>query len=452
MNKADIFEPFSINNVTFENRVLRSSVGGRTCNYDGTVTDVWKNFEKRFADGGIGAMISTTFIVNQARLSPFQYPCIADDKYIAPLRKYISEIRGSGANCKYIVQIGDPGYSTYVSLFPQEADGASSSPGFELAFGYTNKRRAMSEEEIETSIDEFGQAARRARDAGADGIEITITKGYLIHQFLNPGINFRNDRWGGDPDRRFYFLERIIGEVRKTIGRDFMVGVRLSGADYNYSPIPIALFRFPWPFLSRERLLGNELPQMIDYAKRLRDLGVDYLHVVSGYGFPNPRDVPGKFPFDEIRMFFDSNRHLSQKAALRAALLHALPEFITRPVMGWSWRERPEGHRRFAKAFKAEVGLPVILNGGFQERAGMDEVLGAADCDLISMARGLIATPDLIATYKAGKTAPDKPCTHCNRCVGRTTTSPLGCYEPQRFASQDEMLAEILEWNRPDPV
>jgi len=75
-------EPIAIHNVSFSNRLLRSSVGGRTCNYDGTVTDVWKNFEKRFADGGVGGIISTTFHVNKERLSPPQYPSIAT----APMR------------------------------------------------------------------------------------------------------------------------------------------------------------------------------------------------------------------------------------------------------------------------------------------------------------------------------------------------------------------------------
>ena len=82
MANSVIFTPVTINNVQFKNRILRSSVGGRTANYDGTVTDVWKNFEKRFADGGIGGIISTTFHVNKDRVSPLQYPSIADDRYV----------------------------------------------------------------------------------------------------------------------------------------------------------------------------------------------------------------------------------------------------------------------------------------------------------------------------------------------------------------------------------
>lgn len=291
MTDSPIFRPLTINNVRFENRVLRSSVGGRMCNYDGTVTDVWKNFEKRFADGGVGGIVSTTFHVNAGRLSPLQYPSIAEERHVPYLRRYIAQIKEK-SDCKYIVQIGDPGYSTYSSLFADNLDAASSSAGFDLAFGYNDTRREMCPAAIKRSIKEFAAAAGRVKNAGADGVEITATKGYLIHQFLNPGINRRTDDWGGDADRRFRFLEEIVKAVRATVEDRYLVGIRLSGADYNYSPLALSLFRFPSSFLSPERWMGNDLPRMLDYAKRLRDLGVDYLHVVSGYGFP----IPAMFP------------------------------------------------------------------------------------------------------------------------------------------------------------
>ena len=91
-----MFTPYTINNIVFKNRVVRSSVGGQASNYDGTVTDVWKNFEKGFADGGIGGIISTTFHVNKDRVSPLQYPSIAEEKYVPYLRKYIAAIERTG--------------------------------------------------------------------------------------------------------------------------------------------------------------------------------------------------------------------------------------------------------------------------------------------------------------------------------------------------------------------
>ena len=438
-----IFEPFTINGVTFKNRILRSSVGGRTGNYDGTVTDVWKNFEKRFADGGVGGIISTTFHVNQDRLSPPQYPSIAGPKFVPYVRKYIAAIKDA-TDCRYIVQIGDPGYATYSSLFAEEVDAKSSSSGFDFAFGYYNRRAAMSKPEIDKAIRDFADAAARVQDAGADGLEITITKGYLIHQFLNPAINRRADQWGGDADRRFRFLQSILEAVRARIGRSFLLGIRLSGHDLMARPLLLALFRIPWG-------AGNDLPQMLDYARRVKALGADYLHVVAGYGFPNPCDVPGRFPFDEVKIFFNSVRHLTVKAAVRAGLVNALSP-VARLLFGLGWNYEEAINLDLARQFRKDIELPVIVNGGFQHKHVMEDAIDSKSCDMISMARSLIANPGLLEEFAAGKDFPDKPCTHCNRCVGRTGTSPLGCYDVTRFKSQREMFNQIMEWNRPDPA
>jgi 2,4-dienoyl-CoA reductase-like NADH-dependent reductase (Old Yellow Enzyme family) len=454
MTSDAIFTPFLINNVQFKNRLVRSSVGGRTANFDGTVTDVWKNFERRFADGGVGGIISTTFHVNEDRVSPLQYPSIARDRYLPYLAKYIAQIKRprDGSECKYIIQIGDPGYCTYTSLFPEPEDAASSSFGFDPVFGYNNTRKAMSVADIEKAIENFALAAQRVRKTGADGVEITATKGYLIHQFLNPGYNSRTDEWGGSPDNRFRFLERTVRAVRDRVGRDFLLGIRLSGTDFNYVPLLLMLFRLPSILRSREAWMGNEMEQMLVYAKRLRDLGVDYLHVVSGYGFPNPHDVPGKFPYDEVKIFFNSTRHLSFKAWLRCALLNLPPAALMRWVLNLGWVYKPAINLEYARRFKQEVGLPVIANGGFQERDTIQDALASGGCDMVSMARALIANPDLPRRLARGE-KPAKPCTHCNRCVGRTGTSPLGCYEPARFNnSTREMMLQIMEWNQPDPV
>jgi 2,4-dienoyl-CoA reductase (NADPH2) len=350
------------------------------------------------------------------------------------------------------VQIGDPGYTTYTSLFPEAQDGKSSSDGFDLAFGYNDTRKAMSDAEIEASISDFADAAGRVQEAGADGVEVTATKGYLIHQFLNPGINRRRDAWGGDAQRRFHFLARAVEAIRQRVGRDYLFGIRLSSADYNYSPLQLALFRYPPVFGSRERWRGNDLAQMLDYGARLRDLGVDYLHVVSGYGFPNPRDTPGPFPLDEIRMFFNSTRHLSRKAAVRATLLNALPTPLARWIMSLGWQYRPALNLAHALEFKKTVGLVTIVNGGFQERSTIADALGPGRCDMVSMARALIANPDLVDQFRNGVEKPAAPCSYCNRCIGRTPTSPLGCYDERRFASHQAMVDEILRWNQADPA
>ncbi len=167
-----IFEPFTIKNVTFKNRVLRSSIGGRTSYYDGTVTPAWKNFEKRFAEGGVAGIISATIGINKRRLSPLEYPAISDDKYIKPLRDGVRAVQK--LDCRYIMQIGDPGGHTHMSLFSEEADAKSASSGVDLVYGYRSRTLPMSVEEIEQEVQNFVEAARargRLRRLGNYGVE-----------------------------------------------------------------------------------------------------------------------------------------------------------------------------------------------------------------------------------------------------------------------------------------
>ncbi len=437
-----IFEPFTIKNVTFKNRILRSSIGGRTSYYDGTVTSAWKNFEKRFAENDVAGIISATITVDDRRWSPLEYPKISNDKFIKPLRAGIQEVQKLG--CKYIIQIGDGGCHTQTSLFSQESDAKSSSSGFDLLFGYRNHSIEMSVEEIEQTIENFAEAARRVREAGCDGLEITASKGYVIHQFLNPAINRRTDEYGGSVEKRFRFLKEVVKAVREKIGADFLVGIRLSALDYNYLPVNV---RLPIVFPLRNYLMGNGLEETIFYAKELEKLGIDYLHISAGYGFINPKENPGDFPVEEVRMYASSNRHLSLKATVRSTLLNVLPNPILKLILGAGWKFVPGVSVDHARKFKEAVSIPIIGNGGFQQRDFIENALREQKCDMVSMARPLLANPDLLKIFQEGKNEPDNPCTFCNRCTIRTVNFPLGCYEPLRFSSQDEMEAQILKWS-----
>jgi 2,4-dienoyl-CoA reductase-like NADH-dependent reductase (Old Yellow Enzyme family) len=342
-----LFEPFSIKNVTFKNRVLRSSMGGRTSYYDGTVTPAWTNFEKRFAQGGVAGIISATICISARRLSPLQYPGLHDDKYIKPLREGVRQVKK--LDCKYIMQIGDPGGHTHMSLFSEEEDAKSASSGVDLVYGYRNRTIPMTVEEIEQAVQSFAEGARRVREIGCDGLEITASKGYLIHQFLNPATNRRKDAYGGSTDKRFRFLGEIITAVRQSIGSDFLLGVRLSAKDFNYLP-----FNFRWPavFPLRHYFIGNDLPETLQYGKELERLGVDYLHIDSGFGFPNPKGNTGTYPVDGFKLEANATRHLSFKADVRATLFNLLPLSMARALFGLGLEVHTRHQRRLCAAIQ----------------------------------------------------------------------------------------------------
>ncbi len=440
-------EPFQIGTVDFRNRVLRSSMGGRSCYYDGTVSPAFVHFERRFAEGGVAGIISATISVNKKRMSPLEYPTLYDDRFVAPLAAAIREIKaGAGdGECRYIIQLGDTGAATHTSLRAQDEDRLSASVFFDFLYGYQNSSRAMTTEEIEVSVQEFTDAAQRAAEAGCDGLEITASKGYLIHQFLNPFSNRRTDAYGGSVERRFKFLEDIVRSVRARLGRSFLFGIRLSAKDFNYLP-----FNLRWPLLPlRDCFIGNDLPQTTYYARRLEELGVDYLHIDSGFGFPNPKGSPGDYPDEGFKTFVNATRYLSTKARLRAFAFNAVPTPVRKRLFGLGYRFQPAANADFAAAIRRAVSIPVVANGGFQDRRVINEALRAGKCDMVAIARPLLANPDLLRQL-ADADLPKNPCSFCTLCCANTAVFPLGCYDERRFASQDEMMDQIIAWSSPN--
>ena len=448
-----LFERFRIKNVTFANRILRSSMGGRTSYYDGTVSPAWIHFEKRFAHGGVAGIISPTISVNEMRQSPLEYPSLHDDRFIGPLHDAVREIKAGGRSgpdeCRYIIQIGDTGGHTHTSLKPQDADRASSSAFFDALFGYHVTGRAMSAVEIKSTIKDFKKAAARVKAAGCDGVEVTASKGYLIHQFLNPAVNRRTDEYGGSVDNRFRLLEEIVRAIRGEVGPDFLFGVRLSASDYHRRPFNV---RFPlaWPPPSwHEFRHGNELPETTYYARRLEKLGVDYLHIDSGFGFPNPAGSPGTYPDAGFRTFVNYARFLSPKAALRATVFNLSPAWLRNSLFALNWHCEPAANANLAAAIRRVVNIPVIANGGFQDRDVINDALAEKKCDMVAIARPLLANPDLLTQW-VDANSPERPCSFCTLCCAYTAVYPLGCYDQRRFKSQEAMLNQVLAWCSPN--
>ena len=441
--KPGIFDPVTINGVTFRSRILRSSLGGRMAYYDGRISPVFKNFERRFAHARfrLGGIISATIDVDEERVSPLEYPKLTKDSLIPPLAEVVDGVHAEG--CKYIVQIGDPGGHTQTSILPSEADGKSASSIFDFYYGYRNRTSPMSVEEIRDEIRKFADAALRVRKAGADGVEVTAAKGYLIHQFLNPVTNRREDAYGGSVEKRFRLLKEIVNAVRAAVGRDFLFGVRLSAADYNLLPLNL---RWPpaWPL--SDYFMGNTLQTNLQYGAWLKQLGVDYLHIDSGFGFINPKGSPGEYPIEGLRRFANSVRHLSRKANLRAMLLNLLPDWLARATLGIGWKYVPAPNASFAQAFRQKLNLPIICNGGFQEQELIEGTLESGACDLIAIARPLLANPNLLELFAQGR-KPQRPCSFCSRCCTYTTVLPLGCYDQSRFDSAEQMEQQILDFS-----
>ena len=132
-----LFEPFKLKTIELKNRILRSSMGGKTCYYGGAVSPAWQKFDTRFAERGVAAIISATVSVDDRRWAPLQYPKISDDRFIGPIQAGVRAVQA--LDCRYIMQIGDGGYHAQMSLFAKPEDSKTASAMFDFVFGYTNK-------------------------------------------------------------------------------------------------------------------------------------------------------------------------------------------------------------------------------------------------------------------------------------------------------------------------
>ncbi|MBI3827501.1 MAG: FAD-dependent oxidoreductase [Candidatus Rokubacteria bacterium] len=235
--------------------------------------------------------------------------------------------------------------------------------------------RALRQDEIADIVRGYAAAARRARDAGADGVDLCAWANHLLDQFWSPLTNRREDQYGGSLDNRMRFAFEVLRAIRDAVGAAFVVGIRVTG----------------------DELVDGGLgpPEMQEIARRLAQSGlVDYLSVSGGAGM-----TP-----------------MAQAAV----------------VPGHWW---PEGcYAGYARAMREVAGQVPILYAGRVVRPEMAERLQADDaCDLVAMTRAIIADPELPRKAREGRLDEIRYCVGANVCIGRRygQHQPVSCvYNP----------------------
>jgi len=452
MENDIIFKPLQFRNLTVKNRIFRSSISGRWDNYDGSGTQARINWEEKFARGGVGAII-TSFVpvAIRGRIMP-NYATIHCDDRIPFWRKVGEKVHEY--DCKLILQLSHSGRQQDIGGIENAGKKALSSTSQTESFhGFLCQ--AMTLEEIKEAIQQFADGARRARDAGLDGIELHSANGYLFNQFLSSGINDRKDQYGGSLENRARFLLDVIRAIRKEVGEDFHLQFKISAIDYNNAVIP---YEKP----------GNTLEESIQICKWAEAAGADAVHVSVGSLFPHPLNPIGDFNFDVITQTYDamlsSGIYTTRNYILfRYKLLHPIFNFLWNrvkkqlpPQAFEAYYVHDDEMRRLlaenqgrnllsSRAIKQAVNIPVLCTGGFQQGSFIRKAIEDGYCDGVTIARQLIANNDLPKQLQQGKDLPDKPCTYCNKCLLNVIENPLGCYELSRFDGDYEaMMAEVM--------
>jgi 2,4-dienoyl-CoA reductase (NADPH2) len=451
MNDASvIFQPLQMRNLTLKNRLVRSSMSGRIDNYDGSGTLARINFEKRFAAGGVAAIISSHVPIDvRGRVLP-NYALLDKDARIPFWHALIEQVHRY--DCKFIMQLAYAG---------RQRDIAGIENRYRLALGATStvdafhglRSRAMTRRDIEHTTRLFADAAGRARDAGADGVEIQACHGYLLTEFLSSAMNTRKDDYGGSLENRARFVLEVVEAIRARVGADYFLCVKLNTRDnHNAGTFPLDWKR------------GNTLEEQSQIARWVERAGADAIHLSTGSTFPHPHNPAGPLDYAYASVPYQnmlaSGRHTWRNYLLfRYRALRWIPTLMWQRMQpfiknGRAVPELLEGlSAADSHAIKRALSIPVICTGGWQTAGKIARAIDRGDCDAVAIARPLLANPDLPDRLRAGEDGPPtgKACTYCNKCLMNALEFPLGCYEVGRYqehgdAAWDKMIEAVMSY------
>jgi len=387
-----LFTPKKIGNVEIKNRFVHSATYECMADTAGNVTDkIIKRYSK-IAKGGTGLIIPGYFYISpEGRAAKYQIGIQNDDK-IEGLKTLVNSVHDNGS--KIVFQLMHSGRQTSKEIIGQIPI-APSKGGMDYI--YMSRPNEISKDQIQKVIKAFGDAARRAKEARADGVQIHAAHGYLINQFLSPFFNKRKDNWGDSDENKFRILREVVYEIRKNISDNMALMVKLNTQDFTPQK-------------------GITLELAKKYSEWLAALNIDALEVSCGtlsYSMFNM--VRGSVPTNEMivslqwwkkllgKMMF---KRLEQKFDLEEGYNQEAAELI-KPVLG---------------------DIPLILVGGLRRKEHMENIIDNNYANFISMSRPFIREPSIVNRIKSGKTQ-IVSCKSCNKCIAAVANHmPVYCY------------------------
>lgn len=349
-----LFSPITIRGMELSNRCVMPPMGTHQENKDGTVSERNLAYIRRRAESGVGLIISEILGVHPTGCIGIG---IYDDRFIPGLRQYIETIHEAGS--KVALQLHHAGREA----FPQLKKGTAIGPSAIASFIYGIPPREMSLDDIRMIINAFGDAAVRAKTAGADAVEIHAAHGYLLTQFLSIHSNQRTDHYGGSFRNRARFIIEITAEVRQRVGEEFPILLRISAEE----------------FIKH----GYQIEDVISILPDLEQVGVDVIHASIGtHGSPG-------------------------------GITSAPAEYEA----GWNvWR---------AKKIRDNVNIPVIAVGRFTDPRAADHVIAQGEADLVAFGRQILADPDFLTKARESRFEEIRQCLACNQgCIERLMLEP----------------------------
>ena len=327
---------------TLSNRLAKAAMSEGLADSSNHSTPRLETLYRRWAGSGAGLLLSGNIQVDRWHLERPNNVVIDDDNGRAQLASLAEAGTSQGAH--FWAQLSHTGrqVSSYINPAPLSCSDVEIDVIRNAGFSFA-KPKPMTEAEIGHAIDQFAFAAKEVRDAGFTGLSLHAAHGYLISQFLSPLSNRRTDRWGGSLENRARLLLEAIVAIRRAVGPQFPIGIKLNASDFQKG--------------------GFTNAECVELVKLLNGVGLDLLEL-SGGSLEQPK-VVGVTLKDE------------GEDGPRATTLAREAHFVA-----------------FAGAVRKVAGMPVMVTGGFRSLAGMVEALEGGDLDVVGLARPLIADPE----------------------------------------------------------
>lgn len=354
MEYPTLFSPLKMNGLTLQNRIMRTSMVSGLATEDGQVTDDIIVRYQREAAGGPGSIVVEAAVVLPSR-SSFNLR-ISDDSSIAGLKRLVDAIHETNPEVKVGLQI-----MHFLKI---------------ARSGWRQKVTDFKLEDLPIIVQQHVDGARRAVSAGFDFIELHMAHAYTLSSFLSL-TNARDDEYGGSLKNRMKFPIQIYEAVRREVGDDYALGLRINGEDFT--------------------VRGTTLLQSTKIAKKFAELGADFISVSGGSRFEDSLTPPADTPPDPMSGY--SGHRMS-------------PEW-------WF----PDGTHVYLSApireevINAGLKAPIAIAGKIRSPKHAEQILAEGKADIIGLCRALLCDPDWPLKAKEGRGNDIVMCTACNWCL-----------------------------------
>ncbi len=382
----NLFSPIQIGNITLRNRIVNTAHGTNFAQ-DRLVTDRHIHYHVERAKGGVGlSIMEATSVHPSYDIGVMNTIWSFDERNIPRFRQLSEAVHRHGA--KILVQLNHGGRqsSNSETMLPSMAPSPLPSPDLWESGGEVPHE--MDDDDILEIVRAFGRAAAVVKEGGMDGVELHAGHGNLIQQFMSPWVNQRADQYGGSVENRLRFALEVIGEVRKNVGDDFVLGMRISGDEFVEG--------------------GLTLDDMQGIARRLAAT-------------------------NQISYFNVSNSTYSDVGSMTA---HIPSMYIAAATYSYLW-----------EGIKQAVDIPVLGIGRINSPELAEWVLAEGKADMVGMVRELIADPHLPNKAREGRLDDIRTCVACmESCIGRLERGlAISCiYNPVSGREQ--------EWSELEPA